>query len=86
MPKNPEIIRTILMCLEGENRLNIALNPTDLPAFPERDVAYYMRLLRESGYIKVKIEKSNSGDGRITVIATGLTDFGYKLLDIMRNK
>lgn len=86
MNKNPEIIRTILMCLEGANRSNIALNPADLPSFSEQDVAYYMRLLQEAGYITSSLRKSNSGEGRTTVIATGLTTFGHQLLDRMQGQ
>ena len=41
------------------------LNAKDLSGFDEQEVAYNMRLLKESGYVEANILETHDGSGRI---------------------
>lgn len=86
MTRNWEIIREILLSLEGAVTPNTYLNANSFDGLSEQEVAYNMRLLSEAGYIEAKIMNSSSGDGKINAaLATRLTNSGHDLLDTMRN-
>lgn len=86
MIRNWEIIREVLLRLEGSDTPNVYVNANSFAKFPEQEVAYNMRLLSEAGYIEAKILNSSSGDGKINAaLATRLTSAGHDLLDTIRN-
>lgn len=86
MIRNWEIIREILLRLEGSDTPNVYVNANSFAEFPEQEVAYNMRLLSEAGYIEARILNSSSGDGKINAAwATRLTNAGHDLLDTIRN-
>ena len=80
-----EIIRELLAKLEDSETPNTAIDARNFD-YPEQNVAYNMRLLHDSGFIKAKILESTEGDNLIhAALATTLTNSGHELLDIIRN-
>ncbi len=62
------------------------LNAKDLSGFDEQEVAYNMRLLKESGYVEANILKTHDGSGRIgAALARRLSNSGHDLLDTIRS-
>ena len=86
MKRDWTIIRAILLELEESATPNTVVNADKLAPFDEQEVAYNMRLLKESGYITANIIESSDGDGRIaTAFARRLTNSGHELLDTIRS-
>jgi Hypothetical protein (DUF2513) len=84
--RNWTIIREILLKLEAASTANTTLNADNLAPFPEQEVAYNMRLLKEAGYISAQVLEDYSGDGLIAdAFAERLTNSGHDLLDTIRN-
>lgn len=85
MKRDWEIIREVLTKLEDLETPNSAIDAANFN-YPEQNVAYNMRLLHDSDYIKAKILESTEGDNLIhAALATTLTNSGHELLDIIRN-
>ena len=85
MKRNWEIIRTILTRLEDSETPNTVVNANQFD-YPEQEVAYNIRLLKESGFIVANIAESHTGDGHInSALARSMTNSGHELLDTIRN-
>ena len=85
MKRDWEIIREILTTLEASETPNTVV---DAESFNQdmQNVAYNMRLLKDSGYIEAIIGESSEGDNLIdAALATSLSNSGHDLLDMMRN-
>lgn len=88
MKRDWDIIRAVLLRLEGDSRANAVVNANSFgPVFSEQDVAYNIRLMHQKGLITANIQESRSGDGAIrTALARSMTSQGHDLLDSIRNE
>lgn len=86
MKRNWEIIRAILIRLEGVNTPNAAVNMNSFDEFDAQEVAYNMRLLHQAECIDARISESHTGDGLIaSAYVKSLTSKGHDLLDSIKN-
>lgn len=86
MVRDWEIIREILLRLEGGKKPNEHISAKEFKKFEEQSVAYNIRLLAEAGFIEAKISNLSDGSGKIGLaIAVRLTNSGHDLLDTIRN-
>ena len=85
MKRDWEIIREILTTLEASETPNTVVDAENFNQ-DMQNVAYNMRLLKDSGYIEANIMESSEGDNLIhAALATSLTNSGHDLLDMMCN-
>lgn len=87
MVRNWDIIRAILLKLEGGETAHLAVEPNDIEGFEPQEVAYNLALMKVEGLVEAKILYSSGGDGKIAhAIARGMTWKGHELLDSIRNE
>lgn len=86
MKRDWEIIRAVLLKLEGAPSANTVLRPDHMREYPEQEVAYNMRLLHQAGYLKGSFLESSSNGVINAAIVKHLTNAGHELLDTIRNE
>lgn len=86
MKRNWEIIREILLELEGKKLPNERVNAKDFSAHDFQEVAYNMNLLIESGFVKGGCKFSSQGDDTIIIAyIERMNSKGHDLLDTIRS-
>ncbi len=83
MERNWDLVRKILVKLEGLSTLQSRLDPSDVEGYDKEFVSYHMHLMDQAGLIKAKCTSGSSPS--LHCVALSLTWEGHEFLDKVRN-
>jgi DNA-binding transcriptional ArsR family regulator len=84
MQRNWELVRDILLALEGRDTTHGGLGPEQISSYPPEVVSYHLYILNEAGLVEANCIKSSNAP--IHCFGLNLTWAGHEFLDSIRNE